>query len=314
MTKLTLIATHAATTYSFRAAVGEFSWACCTVNDATGELAITSDWGNWSHRWSANPEHLGAPTLTAFIGDRGDVDYLARKLQREGNAGRRWSAHGTAAALRRRLCERRLEDGREQIDGRLEPEDLDCGRVPNRLLDRYSGQGLPLFSHRMVSAPTWRDIERKERLPYLTRDTARGLWDAIGRLADEVRGSNGDLFYERVQQIATFGDYVTESPWEYGETEQTPEDKALRELVLPALIDACRQRATPGNHPEVPDRSAGPTSADAADPRPPCTNMSPPGFTGRWQDWHRGHGCDKDDGKPSTPDGAAEIASGGAGR
>lgn len=40
---------------------------------------------------------------------------------------------------------------------------------------------------------------------------------------------------------------------------------------------------------------------------PPCSNMSPAWFTGRWRDWHRGHGCDKDDGKPRTPEGQAEI-------
>ena len=38
-----------------------------------------------------------------------------------------------------------------------------------------------------------------------------------------------------------------------------------------------------------------------------CTNDSPPWFTGRWRDWHRGHGCDKDDGQPRTLEGALEI-------
>ncbi len=41
-----------------------------------------------------------------------------------------------------------------------------------------------------------------------------------------------------------------------------------------------------------------------------CTNNSPPWFTGRWRDWHRGHGCDKDDGQPRTVEGALEIQSG----
>lgn len=39
----------------------------------------------------------------------------------------------------------------------------------------------------------------------------------------------------------------------------------------------------------------------------PCSDNSPPWFTGRWRDWHRGHGCDQDDGKPRTPEGKAEI-------
>lgn len=42
-----------------------------------------------------------------------------------------------------------------------------------------------------------------------------------------------------------------------------------------------------------------------------CTNYSPSWFAGRWQDWHRGHGCNKDDGKPRTAEGEAEISSGG---
>lgn len=38
-----------------------------------------------------------------------------------------------------------------------------------------------------------------------------------------------------------------------------------------------------------------------------CDNFAPAWFTGRWRDWHRGHGCDKDDGRPRTPEGQAEI-------
>ena len=38
-----------------------------------------------------------------------------------------------------------------------------------------------------------------------------------------------------------------------------------------------------------------------------CTNHSPPGFVGHWREWHRGHGCDRDDGKPRSDDARAEI-------
>jgi hypothetical protein len=38
-----------------------------------------------------------------------------------------------------------------------------------------------------------------------------------------------------------------------------------------------------------------------------CRDLSPPWFTGRWRDWHRGHGCGKDDGRQRTPEGQAEI-------
>ena len=312
--RLSLVSTQTATTYSFRAAPGTFDWACCTVNDATGELLITSDWGNWSHRWNAHPEALGAPTLTVFIGDRGDVDYLARKLQNEGTGGVRFSGAATARALRQRLCERRLEDGREQLENRLEPDDMPDGAPLPHLSDRYDERGLPLFSDHYVDGPTWRD--RRERLPYLSRDTARRIWNAIGAVAEDV-GRSSDLFYERVQQIDGFTDYVTEEPWEYGETEQTPEDRALRDIVLPALIEACRARSAAGTTPATAPIAAGAAAArpdaplrDAGVAIRPCTNNSPPGFSGHWREWHRGHGCDKDDGKARTPEAAAEIAGG----
>jgi hypothetical protein len=224
----------AATTYSFQTTGDGFrSWALCTVNDQTGELLITSDWGSWSHRWHASPEALGAPTLTAFIGGRGDIDYLARKLQKEGRAGVCFSALKTARELNRLLCARRLEDGREQLENRREPEDW------GRQRDRYTEAGLPLFSHRTVPTPSWKDPTRTERLRYLTAEKARELWDAIESLGDECDRSS-DLFWERLPSISGFTDYVTDDPWGHGQTEQTFEDKALRDIVLPALIAACK--------------------------------------------------------------------------
>lgn len=38
-----------------------------------------------------------------------------------------------------------------------------------------------------------------------------------------------------------------------------------------------------------------------------CVDNVPRWFTRHWRDWHRGHGCDKDDGKPRTPEAQAEI-------
>jgi hypothetical protein len=232
---LALISTQVATTYVFQAAPGELGWANCTVNDATGELSIQSDWGSWTHGWSPDPKVLGAPSLTAFIGSRGDVDYLARKLQREGRDGRRWSVEGTVRALRRQLCKRRCEDGREQLSSRLELDETTVDRM------LYDENGLPLFSWRYIDVPIWNDPLHKERLPYLTRDTGRRLWNAIGRSADES-GLSAEQFFEQVLRLEGFTDYVTDESWQYGVTEQTPEDRALREIVLPALIQACRAR------------------------------------------------------------------------
>ena len=39
-----------------------------------------------------------------------------------------------------------------------------------------------------------------------------------------------------------------------------------------------------------------------------CTNNTPPGFVGHWREWHRGHGCDKDDGKPRSDAAKKEVA------
>lgn len=254
--KLVLTSAKAASvTYSFVTEGDETafrSWALCTVNDQTGELLITSDWGSWSHRWHASPEALGAPTLTAFIGTRGDVDYLARKLQREGRGGERFSEEKTVGVLRRLLCERRLRDGREQLARRLEPDDYDGGRIPNNLMDRYTEAGLPLFSYQEVASPTWQDPLRKERLSYLTTEGARVLWDEIGETVGEC-GPSTDLMFDRLLRLSGFTDYVTDEPWNHTMTEQTPEDRALRDIVLPALIKACKDA---GSHSKPQNKEA----------------------------------------------------------
>ena len=238
--RMTLLSTtSSATTYSFATTrAGFHSWALCTVNDATGELLITSDCGSWSHRWNPRP----GTSLTTFIG-HGDVDYLARKLQHGHRPGRVFSAQATARALQRRLCKLRLNDGRCQLEHRLVLRFYDCGRLPNHLMDRYTEAGLPLFSGTYVSVPSWRDPHRQERLRYLMRDEARRLWKELHHFADELDDANEDLFFERLPSISGFSDYMTDEPWNYLQTVQTAEDKALRGLILPALIEACRAAA-----------------------------------------------------------------------
>jgi hypothetical protein len=39
-----------------------------------------------------------------------------------------------------------------------------------------------------------------------------------------------------------------------------------------------------------------------------CSSGTPSWFTGHWRDWHRGHGCDRDDGKPRSEAAVAEVA------
>jgi hypothetical protein len=68
-----------AAVYHFRW-VGTYSaWAIFTVNDATGEFAIQSDWGSWAHRW--NIDALGGgQTLTQFLATCSGPDYITNKL------------------------------------------------------------------------------------------------------------------------------------------------------------------------------------------------------------------------------------------
>lgn len=198
---LRLVRTYAgAITYSFRVD-NDFGWALCTVNDMTGELAITSDWGNWSHAWSPNPKNLGAPTFTAFLACRADCYYLADKLTSRGQR-ERFDAAATVAELRRRLCESRLERGRRYAE-------MSWTKDP-WALDVFYGQPL-------------------------TKQLAREIWDDMDALLDV---NDSTLFVERFMQIDGCGN-VSEEPWEH--TRHVPETSytVLVEAILPALITAC---------------------------------------------------------------------------
>jgi len=215
--KLELRSTSTATTYRFLGAPGGGNWACCTVNDVTGELTITSDWGrgNWGHRW--NVDHLGSPSLTHFIGDREHVDYLAGKLQGAAG-GERFSPEETVARLRQEVLERRRDHARVAIADT-------CGT------SRPAGSPL---SEWMRDAVVVRGLTCSRPRHPMTRAIARELWDDLGELED---CDSLDLFFDRLPSGIH---HWLSDLYEYAQNERTGEDRALRQLILPALIEACR--------------------------------------------------------------------------
>jgi hypothetical protein len=244
-----------------------FGWALCTVNDATGELTITSDWGNWSHRWSADPKHLGAPSLTHFIGSRGACNYLADKLSRESGprSGEEFDPEATVKKFRGWLAERRLEQGRDHRELGWDPDDH--ARAPSSVRqERY-----------------WHDIVNNKEP--LTRRIAREIWDALGGELQECRSA--DLFIERFFKIQGCS-WITEEPWEYAVYSPTTGYQVLLHSILPALVEACFARVFPGRH------------------RCELRMMREDG-AGHWRDWHRGHGCHLDDSPIATNANAEEA-------
>lgn len=67
------------TAYSFRFKGYSCSWAIFTINESTGEFLITSDMGNFSHRW--NMGAIAGGNLTEFIGNNTNTNYLVGKLK-----------------------------------------------------------------------------------------------------------------------------------------------------------------------------------------------------------------------------------------
>jgi len=121
----TLAATGVSTAvaYHFKCTNG-MGWAICTINDATGELSVQSDWGTWAYRW--NVRALGESTtregcqvtLEEFIGARdpygdpphyGPSNYLADKLMPR-DQRQEFSEDKTVDEILRRIIERRREE------------------------------------------------------------------------------------------------------------------------------------------------------------------------------------------------------------
>jgi hypothetical protein len=204
--KLTPTKISTATTYHFSTEPRSYGWALATVNDETGELSIQSDWGHWAYQWSPNPNHLGSKTLTHFLGQRGDVHYVAQKLTTREERDR-FDPDATVRAMRSAIARRRMIAGRDYrvAYGAPEPE-------------WYSE---PLYGDR------------------LSKNLARELWEALSDLRDV---DNVTLFLERFNNIEGANDHIHERPWEGLEHSPRTGYLVLLHGILPALRDACAAR------------------------------------------------------------------------
>lgn len=50
-----------------------------------------------------------------------------------------------------------------------------------------------------------------------------------------------------------------------------------------------------------------PRAVNAPSGNKSCTDPTPRWFVGHWREWHRGHGCDRDDGKPRSDAATTEV-------
>jgi hypothetical protein len=164
------------------------------------------------------------------------------KLQCEGRAAYRFSPKATTAELRKLLVQRRLQDGRHQNDGWW--HEAEEGRPPP--MDRYEADGRPIYSYRRQrqyeDGRPW-DIHGRQyqRLPFLSKETARRLWNELGELAEDLHGTFGGehVYWERLQRIDGFDDYVTDAPYEHW--------TMLADLAKADGIEITLR--TPGGHP-----------------------------------------------------------------
>jgi hypothetical protein len=165
-----------------------------------------------------------------------------------------------------------------------------------------------------VRTRNWTLDRLDKRAQELHDEGAYEIGERIVRERDEARAALESVDVELSELIEALLSEVDE------QTEQLRlgaiREKRMQELRSHLETCAICPQDSKGSCHEYNELAAaidGQTEA-AHDPPPPtrlCTNFSPPWFTGRWTDWHRGHGCDRDDGKPRTPEGDAEIKRGG---
>ena len=227
-----------------------WGWVIATINDATGELNIQSDWGNYAYRWHI--DHLGGTggvpnelkdfvkqlraktfspiarkwTLTEFISHMRDCNYMANKLDHAGSHA--FSGPATVRELRRMLVEKRVE-ARSAIEYY---SDCDPDERPNVLEDTY--ELLKFY-------PTCKLYKhgREETWSY-DKNIVRRIYDELG----SIDCSNAETFTSGLFQIEGY-ELVTDEPWHYLASEPTGWHLQLEYGILPALVQACADRVAP---------------------------------------------------------------------
>jgi hypothetical protein len=87
-----MVSTRQVTQYTI---IPQHGWAVITVNEVTGMLQISSDWGNWNFRWACP----GEPFKKFLVGLERDPDYLFGKLLSDLRASHGLTKKGEARAL-----------------------------------------------------------------------------------------------------------------------------------------------------------------------------------------------------------------------
>lgn len=222
--------------YSFRFKE-PFGWAIFTVNNATGEFHIQSDWGNWQYRWAVG-KNLGERSaahekpLSHFLATGSGSGYVVDKL-----------SYNEPRSFQQEFSEKRTKDAMRRmiLSARLKHHD-----VPASVSEWMGAR---------IKANT------KQELEYwygdaLTYEEARQLWKDLDRWLDE-----DDLRTEAAQLMAIDNmrysypelyDFLTEKDesrnsiereiWELFEYEPSWPFVFLREVLLPFFFKYLREK------------------------------------------------------------------------
>lgn len=154
-------------------------WLHATLNDTTGELLITSDWGNYGYRWDA----LGDRTVTEFLAEKGreqwDCHYIVQKflngtqsknLEEVVDTDATWKPIATRIIEGRRAQNMDADRARELWD-ELETwkdADFDMEALPDELCE-FLGGWHDAFHQVVMGRSGWWQVLADELLPWFCR-------------------------------------------------------------------------------------------------------------------------------------------------